>query len=205
MDAAVQVLVRDRWAHHDFWCSPDQRLVYTAMLKCASCYFRDAFPQNGWTQIQFDTIDWDQQIVFGFMMEPRRRHVKGLVEDLGHDGWLSGIKVSDFDKCFSKRYPCIGVHTLGYHQVYGAYTQRIKWLPLDTARLEQSSLENFLRTHGVSWSWSVVDANVHRSVPEQLDLFERLWQEFPGERQSWYEIEYFDDVELWNKITKEAV
>ena len=203
-DCAVQILVQDGWAHHDFWCSPDERLVYASMLKCASSYFSNAFAQNRWRKIDFDSIKWDKQTVFGFMMEPRRRHVKGLVEDLGYNGWPSDIKVKVFNQCFPQRYPCIGVHTLGYHQVYGEYTQRIKWLPMDTSKFKQQHFEDFLRSNSVEWCWDV-KAYIHASGPDKQDVFERFWTEFPGERQSWYEIEYFDDVTLWNKITKDTV
>lgn len=130
------------------------------------------------------------------MVEPGRRHVKGLVEDICARGWT----IDDLRPALRHSYPCLGLHGLGYHQVYGDRTAQIIWLPMDITQKFQKNLNDFLLNYKQDVNWNVIITNTNASDSHKKSLFDQLWQKFPGERQSWYEIEYAKDVELWKKL-----
>lgn len=199
MEPIVAKIRDDAWARATrllLWQSPNRQLVYAQMAKCACTYFGQFFKQNKWLPIEIEQVQWHQQTVFGLMMEPRRRHVKGLVEDISARGWT----MDELMPVLRYSYPCLGLHGLGYYQAYGDRTEQIIWLPLDITQKFQKYLNEFLLNHKQNLNWNVVITNTNASDLHKKSLFDKLWRKFPGERQSWYEIEYAKDVELWQKL-----
>ena len=58
-----------------------KNLIYVATFKCASTYYTTLFQSNGWVRVHWEGINWAEDHVFGFLIDPVVRYVKALSED----------------------------------------------------------------------------------------------------------------------------
>ena len=59
---------------------PSIDLVFFPNPKCASTHYRTFFVKLKWLYIDIRDIDWNKDIVFAHIMNPLKRHRKGIVE-----------------------------------------------------------------------------------------------------------------------------
>jgi hypothetical protein len=107
-----------------------QNLVFVSLLKCASTYYGEVFVNNGWQPIAYNTIDWIDDHVFGFIMNPNDRYLKGLAED-----------VSDTNTCWNLENLPLFVdsivftyHSLPINNYLSKHIEEIDWIPLDASQ-----------------------------------------------------------------------
>lgn len=197
-------LIKNNYTPAEFFKSPTSNLVYVPMLKCASTYYSNMFRANKWKIISFDEIDWDLNFVFSFIMDPYRRHIKGLVEDLF---WLKekyNLNLEIFPDFFWELAPVLGIHSLGYNQVYEENCKKIFWIPLDIEKSSKEILDEIFKDHKVSWNWDFSVWN-NPSNLDQLILFEKIYQLFDGPGKDWFNITHRADVLLYQQAVSNFV
>ena len=69
--------------------------VYLRNLKCASGFFVANFKKFGWTQILFQDIDWETDVVFSHILNPIERRHKSIREVLVNYGLVNDY-ISNF-------------------------------------------------------------------------------------------------------------
>jgi hypothetical protein len=166
------------------------------MLKCASTYYEYMFRLNGWDQIDFKDIDWDHDVVFGFIMDPFVRHIKGLVEDLMFLEEKYQYDIDLFPETFSELAPVLGVHGLGFHQIYDNYCEKIFWIPLDHTISTEQLVEEFFEKYNINWEWNY-RVIAHESNNRKKYLFQKIFQKSNGPGKDWFNITNQNDVLLY--------
>lgn len=113
---------------------PGCDLVYIGTYKCASTYYKTMLISNGWDQILFSDIDWDKHRVFGFIIEPKIRFMKGLVQDLCNavdDQPELFDKILDLLSNHKKYVLPVSEHSLPLAITLKDYMNKIDWIPID--------------------------------------------------------------------------
>lgn len=133
--------------------APNSNLVYIRNEKCASTYYAGLFRANLWQKISISSIDWNTDHVFSFIRDPLIRHIKGLVEDMILLGceWQLADKVG---KKFWEELPWLGLHSIPMSIKFGAYANKINWIPLDALDVKSEDLvAQLLAKHNVDLVW----------------------------------------------------
>lgn len=185
-------------------CGP---VVYVRTLKCASTFFYNSLRyEHRWEEINYNDINWDQQYVFGHILEPIARRHKGIaeyVDMLGlQDDFLSN---TNLQKLIATQ-PALDMHSVSLSQYYGKHMWLIDWIPLsdnnhktivDTEKL----LTYTCQIKYFRWKYD----NVHSSTPEKKNIelkIKELWNEHEISNLihplTWA---YFaEDLALYNKV-----
>lgn len=187
---------KENYVNDMFLRCPDSPLVYVRTLKCASTYYTELFKYQGWRRCKFVDIDLVQDHLFGLLMDPYRRHIKGLVEDMIMLG-VEKTLIQHINLNFWKVAPTLGVHSMGVTQMYNGIYHKINWIPMDVNGIDSKKiLEDLFEKFNTKIHWAAVPAN--ESDDYQKDLFAQIYKLFLGPGQTWYNITQGEDVALYN-------
>lgn len=115
-------------------CARWNDLVYVRTFKCASNFFYRNFVENaGWEPTNYKSIDWKQDHVFSFIMDPIERRHKGMAEWLNQTGTAALIKDNNFCEMI-KHVPCLDIHSMSFDHLLGDHMWAIDWIPLEPLR-----------------------------------------------------------------------
>lgn len=134
---------------------PNTPLVFVRNDKCGGTFFSSILMSNGWLEQDFKTIDWSQDQVFGLIMDPYVRHVKGMVEDAIQTG-SEIIMLKNFGIRWWASVGWIGPHSMPMSIKYGSKSQDINWIPIDTGDVfSEDVIDSIAFEHDVSIDWSI--------------------------------------------------
>ena len=145
------------------------QLVYTSVLKCASTLYNNVVLHNNWTEIQMHDINWQHDHVFGFIMNPIVRYIKGLSEDV-------------FDPTTSRSINNLPVHndciTFTFHSLPISLVLKdrmhlIDWIPLDTEIKSETLFQILLKKYNIDLVWPV-HVNKHESTDEKTKIYNTI-------------------------------
>jgi hypothetical protein len=150
-----------------------QNLVFVSLLKCASTYYGEVFVNNGWQHIAYNTIDWAADHVFGFIMNPTDRYLKGLAED-----------VVDPGTCWnSENLPLFGdstvltYHSLPINSYLSEHIKKIDWIPLDTSVPSEELVLKLLQQYNLTLHFDDT-INKHQSNAGKTKIYNLLKSNF---------------------------
>lgn len=107
-------------------------LVYVRTLKCGSEFFYKNFTITaGWVPITWQDINWDQDTVFSYIMDPVVRRNKGVSEYLVAQGAQDLILNNATFGQVIAQVPCFDEHSACLRDLYGEYLHKINWIPMD--------------------------------------------------------------------------
>ena len=155
---------KEYWLPHASQCMRYQNLVYVLTRKCASTYYQNIFQQNSWQFTTMDQIDWHNDHVFGFIRDPVQRYLKGLAEDLHHDGRLSGC-VEELYRFYSSNIMLMSHHSLPYSLTYKNYCSKIDWIPIDMNFDSDAMLSKLLQKYDIMLT---IDKTNYRHESDEL-------------------------------------
>jgi hypothetical protein len=165
-------------------------------LKSASTYYGAVFRSTGWRNIDFSEINWDVDYVFGLIMDPVTRYIKGLVED-SQDPDIHQIVKSVLSH--KQEHNCIlTTHCLPLSLVHGDYIHCINWIPLDCGLDVRTILQKNCKQHGVDLIWDDHSGNEHRGSPEKIDLYQDLKSKFDTGNGNFYSV-FAKDIDLYSR------
>jgi hypothetical protein len=181
-------------------CGP---MVYVRNLKCGSTFFYNSFLQNfNWCPVPWESIDWQNQHVFGHMINPLERRHKSVAEFLIMNKLQDIIFESVGLQNFFQHAPLFDEHTSSYFDTFGNRCYHIDWIPISgKTNAETVNLtEKLMYKYGMrkfDWDYS----NTHSSSPEKKELenkLVRLYNEKPA--PEWAQ-RYLDrDNRLWYTV-----
>jgi hypothetical protein len=156
-----------------FYRAPEKNVVYVRNDKCASTFFTNMFVANGWKNEPAHNLDWKKDFVFGFIMDPYVRHVKGLVEDAVQMG-VEKIMLTNLGIKFWQNLPWIGSHSMPMSVKFGEKFQHINWIPIDIGLTSTEKIvDRLLAPYNLKVNWNFeVDRN------ESLDYEKQLFHKF---------------------------
>lgn len=175
-----------------------KNLVYLRTLKCASTYYSKMFSDAGWILSSADTINWNTDHVFSFIMDPYERRLKGLTEFIFS---YEQQALLNFEKDFWKNIPYLDSHAIPYSVCYGKYVDKIDWIPIDCQNFAPDLAKNMLSSL-LSWhntSCKFLPDRENESSQEQLKVYNTINTK-TGEGSWVTHIGLEDDADLYRRV-----
>lgn len=184
-------------------CLRKNKLVYARTLKAGSEFFYRNFQAAGWFPVTYDSINWDNETVFSYIMDPIQRRHKGISEMIigtGTRGLLLKNK-GNFDQLI-KLVPFLDAHSASLHNIYGPAVRKINWLLMTNDHsVAIKETERFLTQHGVPVpDWNVDFTHATGSyMSEVYTKVKELWENDPTIDDTVRN--YFEpDIELYREV-----
>ena len=177
-------------------------LVYVATFKCASTYYTTLFQSNGWQRIYWSDIDWKNDHVFGFLIDPVTRYVKALAEDyINEENEQFSEFILRYLENMLPRSSLITFHSIPICLGLKSYAKHIDWIPIADGYHHHSLLLNLLDSHNVNLSHhgDMVDSHIGTEYKKNLenrmlDLFNR------SKKHVSYNLLLSEDIELFEQV-----
>lgn len=179
-----------------------QNLVYVATFKCASTYYTTLVQSNGWDRIRWQEIDWVNDHVFGFLIDPVVRYVKALAEDYINEESpeLEQLLFSYLEKSLT-RSTLLTFHSIPICTSLKQYVNKIDWIPIDSRFNHHSLLLTLLDKHEVilSHHGDMVDPHIGTNFKKELE--QRMFNLFyNSNKHISYRLLLSEDVELFEQV-----
>jgi hypothetical protein len=159
-------------------CGP---LVYLRTLKCASSFFWASFCRLKWSVTPFDQIDWKNQHVFSYILDPDIRRHKAIAQVIHvNNAYDLFYNNEEFRKSI-EHLVLLDRHSVSLFDLYGDHCKEIDWIPL-TGRGRQQVIDKtnqFLVEIGNvkifnRWAWDFEHVGTLEKKKLEQDLAE-LW------------------------------
>lgn len=190
----------------DISCLRKNKLVYLRTLKAGSEFFYRNFQAAGWFEVSFDSINWDNETAFSYIMDPIQRRHKGVSEIIistDTRGLLLKNK-GNFDRLL-KLVPFLDAHSASLHNIYGSHVRKINWLLMTNDHsVAIQETEKFLTQHGVPVpDWNVEYTHATGSYMSEVYVRVReLWEKDPAYDDTVRN--YFQpDIDLYNEVKQQ--
>lgn len=170
-----------RHEFRDLWNGPiktfrKDNLVYVSIPKCQFTYYGHVFDANKWTPetVHIKDIDFEKHTVFGFIVNPYRRYLKGITQDI----WIDKKRDEVADAIINlsqKGMPIMSLHSLPISTMFGDKMFDIDWIPLHTGVNPDVLLEKFMEFHNCSFVIPEISPYKRNASSEiKLKLHDRL-------------------------------
>jgi hypothetical protein len=196
-----------------------QNLVYFATLKCASTFYTTLLIDNGWNRITWDNIDWTNDHVFGFMLEPVKRWFKGLQQDIQNEESRSFANTAYqvIENYWSHSF-LVTNHTLPITTALGHRAYQVDWIPLIDKDSNFAQLRKLCDKYGVTveigpntdphfsdGSKLLKQEHIERSfkhgnvmwelfLAKDIDLYQQVYNNFNAQGQTWNQTSWLNNV-----------
>jgi hypothetical protein len=145
----------EHWAQVTGHFLQSNNLAYAPVPKCAMTYYRHLFCSMGWQATKNDKLGAQPTVIFGLIMHPFTRWVKGITEFLvhlytesNHPGFETNSNnvfvedvadwdrfMQDYEQGYIKKiinHVCVlDTHTMPYSTQFGRLLDEINWIPMD--------------------------------------------------------------------------
>jgi hypothetical protein len=189
-------------------------VVFVPVLKCASTYFTQLFLNEftGWTEVNLHDQDFDKIKVFGCIMHPLTRRLKGIVESLGmsyntpeSEARLICLLENDIHfQNFISRVSICDSHSMPYTTVYGDYLHKINWIPMEIGHENiTQSINNFLEINGLPDRINTTKI-VHKSGQNKLHMYQLLLDLYFNHKDDEFQgmIMFASDLKFYHELIK---
>lgn len=182
-------------------CARWNNLVYARTLKAGSEFFYKNFTITaGWQPCRWADINWQQDHVFSYVMDPIRRRHKGISEFLIQCGAQDLLFNNTSFAQIIAQVPCLDDHSASLHNIYGDRIRDIEWLPMDnnhsTAQLATDALLQRVGHPAIEWNSEFA----HTTANYMDDVYNRVKQLWDQEFINDYVRNYFAaDIELYRR------
>lgn len=158
-----------------FYRAPGKHVGFVRNDKCGSTFFSNIFAANGWISSSSNSINWEKDQVFGFIMDPYIRHVKGLVEDVVTIG-LEKVMLANLGMKFWHNLSWIGSHSMPMSIKFGSRINNIDWIPIDIGlESTENIVDDLLKPYNVTINWNI-PVNRNESTDYEKELFHKFSQ-----------------------------
>ena len=187
---------KDYWLR-EFSIYRYDNLVYLRTVKCASSYYSKFFKSNGWIEDTANNIDWKNDHVFSFIMNPEERRLKGLTEFVSAN---NQHQLLDCDFIFWGGVLYLDMHSVPYSISYGKYVNKIDWIPIDLthqADIANNLLSVLLFNYNLQYEFPKFKE--HESSEEKLKIYEIIKEKTKNGNFALH-LGLEDDVELYHNV-----
>ena len=174
-------------------------LVYALVLKNASSYYTNLFEYNNWQKIIYREINWNDDHLFGFIMDPIKRFYKGVTQDLVTNNIKNISKFLNSNIENNGHFLLMTPHSTPITFTHRSIYRNIDWIPLD---LEQSSdyyFKKLLEHHNIKFKWT--DVNDYKSNTEKTNVYDELKRTIPNNSTLLYQLLH-EDIMLYEDVIR---
>lgn len=174
-----------RFRHYIMACACGP-LVYVRSLKTASTFFyNNLIQRHGWSEINFDEIDWERQRVFSHIIDPIERRHKAFAEYISMTGNVGLFYSTPSFRHMLTTLPLLDAHSTSLHDYFGSRIRNIDWIPLTA-----DHRDNILLTERIINEYTGIQSHVwhqefaHTSSPEKKQLTQDLQADWDTAREN---------------------
>lgn len=191
-------IVEKFWVNHNMLVFKQNNLVYIATLKCGHSFYSKIVQHNNWKQISFNDIDWENDHVCGFIMNPVQRYLKGLTQDiLENEECISSVETL-LKYHIKNNFTLLSLHSAPLWSLYREKMYNIDWIPLDAAPSSEFFFNKLCSEYKINLDIPVL-INRHTSSNEQNKLFNNLSNLLGTFSETFYRL-YSADIDLHNNV-----
>ena len=135
-------------------------VVLINTFKNASTFYTNLCISNDWQRIYFSEINFDNDIIVGFVSDPTLRYGKGILEDILNADKLGLVNyVKKFISDMHKHFILIqSFHTLSAIQILGNLNNKIIWIPID------KDIDSYKIFNDIC-----IENNISNKIPEDIE------------------------------------
>jgi len=194
-------MIENPWLH-EYEILRNNNLVYLRTLKCASSYYSMCFKSFGWQQSTANTIDWQNDHVFSFIMEPQQRRLKGLTEFVVAN---CRQELLGQDQLFWGGVLYLDMHSVPYSTSYRPHVDKIDWIPLDwhtgdgiiDQQLSLRMLVSLLSSYNLEYKFP--QEKIHQSDSNKLKIYKHIKQIAENDSYAVH-LGMLEDIDLYNRV-----
>lgn len=187
-------------------CCTSGPLVYVRNLKCGSTFFWKNLKETfKWKEIAWENIDWKTQRVFGHIMDPWKRRIKGMAEYLHMTDMADEFHSNPKFQQFLLSIIALDIHSSSYHDQFGNLAWHIDWIPiqghdhLNVIHITDLLLEHYGIFTLDRWNFQWKHPSDNNKLQTEQKLKELFDQQTLSEPIRWY---LHNDVQLWNTVVE---
>lgn len=160
----------------------NQDVVYVPVMKCANTHYVNLFYNlNNWKQVKLFELDLDRVQLFGLMMHPLTRRIKGIVEILSrsygsdYKKILLQLQQPEF-ATFISYVSTLDAHTIPYSVLFGDLLTKIKWIPMELFSDQelQQQIKKITDAHNVIVDFPEIVNRMNQSSTYKMQCFDEL-------------------------------
>ena len=190
--------VEHEWVNSNAIFYQKDNLVFAVVLKNASTYYQTLLEKfNDWQLVTLDTINWEENYVFGFITDPVERYLKGLTEDLYGKFKTVNDVISYLE--MSENSTVISFHSIPLTAWFGKYAYKINWVPLDQIESGDDYLKNLCEKNNVSLT---IPKNIdkHVSTSDKLKFYHTIKSKLNNFHHTFW-LTYAADIDLYTNAS----
>lgn len=189
--------IEQSWIVQEANCLRFKNLVYVQTFKAASTYYVSTLQRNGWQKTDLNSVDWANDKVFGFIMDPVQRYLKALTEDAYNKPMIS--IVNSVLQCTPQHVCLLTLHALPLSLVLGDLIYHIHWIPIDTDLDPDDALVALCSLHDVQIDLYPEFRNSNKSDRYKRAMFERIRSDFASGNAHFFRI-FSKDLDLYRNV-----
>ena len=182
-------------------------LVFVTMYKCASSTYMTYLEKQKWEKIQFSEIDFNSMYVFGFIMDPLKRRIKGITEILcecynnNYNDIMQILKNDNFC-AFLNNISLMDAHTTPYWILFGDQLKKIHWIPLEfyTHNETFTCFQQICKKHNVHLDNNVRFEKFHVSNQDKKKVFVAVKQLLQNQCFGDLYLLYSNDLKFYREL-----
>ena len=187
------------WLDDNLFCFKKQNVAYVSQRCNASTFYDSVVIENGWQEIKYSEINWQQDAVFGLIQDPINRYCKGLAADLLCDEMLKNSILPLFDKITSGFVP-ITLHTLPISLTCGDKYQQIHWIPIDQNVSSEELVVKFCKKNNLNLEINKNMKTFNAINPDETALYLHLKKLLGDANHIFYKI-FSKDIDLYHSVS----
>lgn len=190
-------------------CARFNNLVYARTLKAGSEFFYRNFTETaGWEPCVYQDINWSNDIVFSYIMDPIQRRHKGVSEFIIAAD-LVDLLLSDQRNIgkLMKVIPFLDGHSASLHHIYGDCVDKMHWILMtNDHQVAIRETEAFLAKHSAPpINWNV--EFTHATGAYMSEIYTRIKSQWEWTADPCIDDtvrSYFQrDIDLYNRVQRD--
>jgi len=207
---------QDRWISHQVEFLRMEKLVYARYNISKGGVYFPILEYNQWKKIDFNEINWQDDHVFSFILNPVERYISGISYDLFCNPELTEILLEQGQDLL-KNLLVITPHSVPLHNIFFDHIEHIDWIPAGPGWDDETNFKKLCDHHGIEldWNTAMIDltfkkADVIRNkvsailendlgigscylwtmLAKDQDLYKKVLDNFDGSAVSWPEVSW---------------
>ena len=192
---------QDIWVDRQNIIYRKNNLVFALTEKNAGTWAKNLLTHNGFVTQTPSNIDWHRDHVFGFIQDPFRRRIKGIVEDLITFYSVEQYLLNNLGHKFWTDHLVFGPHSIPLSLTWHDKMYLIDWIPIDQPEIDLNRiLQKLFDYHQLTIEFLSESENPsHKSFAYKNELFDRI-KHIIGEGSGNLYLMLAKDIDLYNSV-----
>lgn len=191
---------QDRWISDNVECLKMDKLVYIRYEISKGSFYYPMLEFNKWKKINFNEIDWTNNHVFSFILDPVDRYLSAVSFDLIYNPELTEILLNQGYNLF-KKLLIITPHSIPIHNIFFEYAELIDWIPVGPGFEDELNFRKLCDYHNIKINWNTaVTLPDYKKITDIKDKLKVMLENDIGIGTRYLWSMLAKDIDLYKKI-----